>query len=83
MTVEDRPGDRIERAVSDLESVSTRATTAEERAAAFASSLQAALRVMAESLGECRRAIPYSTMRPVRGEDNELRWCCNHDPEHC
>jgi hypothetical protein len=42
-----------------------------------------ALTAFAMSLGECRRDVPYSPMRPVRSANGELIWCCNHDPEHC
>lgn len=35
------------------------------------------------ALGECRLEVPYAPIRPVRDENNVLRWCCTHDPEHC
>lgn len=35
------------------------------------------------SLGECRVKTPYSKLRPIINSDGELKWCCNHDPEHC
>jgi hypothetical protein len=37
----------------------------------------------AGSLGECRKARPYSGLRPVLDAKGTLKWCCNHDPEHC
>ena len=51
--------------------------------ATLASGLRAALNVLAASMGECRRAVPYSPLRPVLDTDGTLRWCCSHDPEHC
>ncbi len=51
--------------------------------ATLAAGLRAALTVLTTSVGECRRAVPYSTLRPVLDDDGSLRWCCNHDPEHC
>ena len=37
----------------------------------------------AGSLGECRRARPFSGLRPALDAKGTLKWCCNHDPEHC
>ena len=51
--------------------------------ATLAAGLRAALTLLTTSVGECRRAVPYSALRPVLDEDGILRWCCNHDPEHC
>ena len=51
--------------------------------AALAAGLRAALNVLTASTGECRRSVPYSPLRPVLDADGILRWCCNHDPEHC
>jgi hypothetical protein len=50
---------------------------------ALAAGLASALTTLSTSLGECRQDTPYSAMRPVRTETGELKWCCNHDPEHC
>jgi hypothetical protein len=52
-------------------------------ASAFAGALRATLVAMRASMGECRQAIPYSPMHPVRTSDGRLQWCCNHSPEHC
>ena len=35
------------------------------------------------SSGECRREVPYASMRPVIRADGTRVWCCNHDTEHC
>jgi hypothetical protein len=42
-------------------------------------------RLSAMSLGECRAAVPYATIKPVIGSDGKtLQWCCNHTPQqHC
>jgi len=45
--------------------------------------LRATISVLSASLGECRRAVPYSPMHPVNEPDGVFHWCCNHDPEHC
>jgi hypothetical protein len=37
----------------------------------------------AAGTGECRRSVPYATLRPVLGDNGEFRWCCTHSPEHC
>jgi hypothetical protein len=44
--------------------------------------LSAVLLAASTSLGECRRAEPFSPLHPVL-DDSGLSWCCNHDPEHC
>lgn len=51
--------------------------------ATLAAGLRAALGLLSTSVGECRRAVPYSTLRPVLDADGTLRWCCSHEPEHC
>lgn len=45
--------------------------------------LSAALLAAVTSLGECRRQRPFSPLRPIIDVDGSLKWCCNHDPEHC
>jgi hypothetical protein len=50
--------------------------------ATLAEGLRAILTLFAASSGECRRAVPYSPLRPVLDVDGTLRWCCSHDPEH-
>jgi hypothetical protein len=78
------PKDLIERALTDLEQLDVTGSAPDAAAAsAIVDSVRSALRALNDSLGECREAVPYSTMRPVRGADGQLRWCCNHDPEHC
>jgi hypothetical protein len=48
-----------------------------------ASSLHYLLTSATGSLGECRRQVPYAKVRPVIEPDGTLRWCCEHNPEHC
>jgi hypothetical protein len=50
--------------------------------ATLAAGLRTILTLIAASSGECRRAVPYSPLRPVLDVDGTLRWCCSHDPEH-
>jgi hypothetical protein len=45
--------------------------------------LRAVLLALSESMGECREALPYAPMHPVRTSDGRFRWCCTHHPEHC
>lgn len=54
-----------------------------DEASVLAYALRAALVATRASMGECRQAIPYSPMHPVRTSDKRLQWCCNHSPEHC
>src|SRR3954470_19277698 len=35
------------------------------------------------SLGECRREEPFAPVRPIIDEHGNLKWCCEHTPEHC
>jgi len=49
----------------------------------LARGLKLTLLALSGSIGECQSDVPYSPMRPVRQPDGTLRWCCNHDPEHC
>lgn len=49
----------------------------------FWTTMAASFLAATASLGECRRAKPYSTLRPVIDHDGRFKWCCNHDPEHC
>jgi hypothetical protein len=49
----------------------------------IAAGLRLSLATMAESLGECRQAVPFSPLHPVLDTNGEFRWCCNHNPEHC
>lgn len=37
--------------------------------------------VASSGLGECRRATPFSSLRPVL-QDDGLYWYCSHDPVH-
>lgn len=43
----------------------------------------ASLLAITGGLGECRKQKPYSELRPIIDRDGALKWCCNHDPEHC
>lgn len=36
----------------------------------------------ASGIGECRKALPYSTLQPVL-DAHGLRWCCTHPSQHC
>lgn len=72
----------INRAISGADEIRSLAAD-DERIAAKAEDLQAAVREMADSLGECQMDVPFSPIRPVRRPDGTLRWCCNHDTEHC
>ncbi len=42
-----------------------------------------ALVAAGEGLGECQQDTPYAPLHPVVGPSGELRWCCEHDPQHC
>jgi hypothetical protein len=68
-------------ALSDLEQQGQDASTIDIRKVATA--LRLTLTALETGLGECRQAVPYSPMRPVRGTDGVVKWCCNHYPEHC
>ena len=54
-----------------------------EHVRSLAKGLGTTLALLEAALGECRQAVPYSPLRPVRNEDGVLKWCCNHNPEHC
>ncbi len=58
-------------------------STVTEQQVKLVEGLRTTLKVLAESIGECRQDVPYSTMRPVRGADGQMKWCCNHETEHC
>ena len=58
-------------------------TARQGNAGVLANALRATLVAIRASMGECRQAIPYSPMHPVRTSDGRLQWCCNHSPEHC
>jgi hypothetical protein len=49
---------------------------------ALAAGLYTALSAVSSSLGECRRAVPYSPLHPVIDEHGTFYWACNHSPEH-
>jgi hypothetical protein len=76
--------DRIRAAIEALAYVHGQAhsLTDAESTEALYQGLSAALSAAAASLGECRLAEPFSPLHPVL-DDAGLRWCCNHDPEHC
>lgn len=71
----------LSQAIADLAALQAGGGLDQEQERTVASSLKALEDVA--SLGECRMATPYSSMRPVRGADGSFKWCCNHDPEHC
>jgi hypothetical protein len=52
-------------------------------AAYIAEALRLTLAAMADSMGECRQALPFSPLHPVLDTNGHFRWCCNHDPQHC
>jgi hypothetical protein len=80
--------DEMDEAISHLQALGADESV-ESRVLAITSSLVVVLRAtkaslaMVASMGECRREVPYSTLRPVLDSNNELKWCCNHNPEHC
>ena len=39
--------------------------------------------VVSNSIGECRRELPYSPMHPEMDDQGNWQWCCNHNPAHC
>jgi hypothetical protein len=71
------------RALDELAATQTYDLFRTSGGATLAKGLRAALTLARASAGECRRAEPYSPLRPVLGVDSQIRWCCNHDPEHC
>jgi hypothetical protein len=73
---------RLESALSDLEATSA-GELSDDAARLVTNSLGAALQALTESIGECRQDVPYSTLRPIIGDDGQMRWCCNHESEHC
>ena len=79
--------EQIANAVGELEQVLSEAPAGHyersDDALRLAGAIRTTLVAASASLGECRQAVPYSTMRPVRDENGEFMWCCNHVPEHC
>ena len=49
---------------------------------ALTSALRTTLLALSAAMGECREAVPYSPLHPVL-EEGTVRWCCNHNPQHC
>lgn len=81
---------QIRDAVQELDAVATAddrspdaTSAADVTSTPVAAALRATLLVAAESMGECREALPYAPMHPVRSPDGRFQWCCTHDPEHC
>jgi hypothetical protein len=56
---------------------------AAELMGAMVRAVKALLVAWSASIGECRRAQPYSPLHPVIDADGAFRWCCNHTPQHC
>jgi hypothetical protein len=71
------------RALDELAATQTYDLFRTSGGATLAKGLRAALTLARASAGECRRSLPYSSLRPVLDVDNQVRWCCSHDPEHC
>jgi hypothetical protein len=71
------------RALDELAATQTYDLFRTSGGATLAKGLRAALTLARASAGECRRSVPYSPLRPVLDAERGLRWCCNHDPEHC
>jgi hypothetical protein len=78
--------ERIRAAIDDLDSVGeseSDQTVAQVDSQIFSAALKTALIAFSASLGECRRATPFSPLHPVIDASGDFHWCCNHDPEHC
>jgi hypothetical protein len=68
-------------ALNDLAGVRNAEGLSTEQQQAIESSIQVLQDVA--SMGECRRDVPYASMRPVLRNDGTFQWCCNHEAEHC
>jgi hypothetical protein len=79
----ERQIDDAVRALDELASTQTYDLFRTSGGATLARGLRAALTLARASAGECRRSLPYSPLRPVLDADNQIRWCCGHEPEHC
>lgn len=79
----ERQIDDAVRALDELAATQTYDLFRTSGGATLAKGLRAALTLARASAGECRRERPYSPLRPVLDAERGLRWCCNHDPEHC
>ena len=79
--------DRITESITSLEAIAEGSHPdsgdPQKVAGHVASALRLSLAVMAESMGECRQAVPYSPLHPVLDAHGAFRWCCNHNPQHC
>lgn len=79
--------ERMSESISSLEAIAAGAHPDSENvqkvAGHIAEALRLSLAAMADSMGECRQALPYSPLHPVLDTNGHFRWCCNHDPQHC
>jgi len=79
--------DRLSSAINSLQALSADASEQDDETLVavrtIALGIVEALSAVSMSMGECRQDVPFSPMRPVRTVDGTLKWCCNHDPEHC
>lgn len=80
--LESRIADAL-RALDELAATQTYDLFRTSGGATLAKGLRVALTLIGASVGECRRSVPYSPLRPVLDVDGKLRWCCRHEPEHC
>jgi hypothetical protein len=76
-------GELLKEANQHLDQLNAQIEISPAATGAIVDRLRATLDALGDSLGECRQAVPYSSMHPVRGADGQMRWCCNHNPEHC
>jgi hypothetical protein len=76
----------LKTAIADLQLFSKQISTGgldEAASLRLAQATAVVLAAAAGSFGECRKAVPFETIRPVILPGGGMRWCCNHDPEHC
>jgi hypothetical protein len=76
--------EQIDAAVASLDALAEAGDERPLETASGASEVVRALRTtliaVGSSLGECREAVPYQPMHPVRKANGTLIWCCTHDP---
>jgi hypothetical protein len=78
--------DDIRSAISSLDNVAVvaqKSTVSIEEVETLSKMLKVVLKAMATSIGECRMAVPFSSLHPVITAEGKFQWCCNHDPQHC
>lgn len=75
----------LQRALADTldELERTMRTRADALSVELVRSARLILAAAAASMGECRQALPYATLRPVLRADGTFGWCCSHPTQHC